>query len=158
MNKYDSGSNGTLYPRWVALTSFYHKCNVDLRTIEAILLRAQKLMPGWIGSIPICALGKRLLGLKEKWELSKDGNMLWHRGAGVVRRRVMKNLMKDYSKHSMRFDFDEIPESREARILTESLNTMNEQLKSSLYIAGQQMTLADVALATEVEQVRALIL
>lgn len=73
--------------------------------------------------------------------------------AGIVRRRVMKNLMKDYSKHSMRFDLEEIPEAREARILTESLQRLEEQLQRSTCIAGPEVSLADIALFTEVEQV-----
>ena len=76
--------------------------------------------------------------------------------AGIVRRRVMKKIMKDYSKHSMRFDLEEIPESREARILLKSLQIMDDHLARTPYFGGEKETLADLALCTEVAQLQVL--
>jgi len=72
--------------------------------------------------------------------------------AGIVRRRVMSKIMKDYSKHSMRFDLKEIPESREARILVDALKIMENQLSQTEYLTGSEPTLADIACACEIEQ------
>mmetsp|Transcript_4774 Transcript_4774/g.5896 ORF Transcript_4774/g.5896 Transcript_4774/m.5896 type:complete len:246 (-) Transcript_4774:136-873(-) len=72
--------------------------------------------------------------------------------AGIVRRRVMSKLMKDYSKHSMRFDLKEVPESREARILTGALDIMEQQLSQSTFLTGEKATLADIACSCEIEQ------
>lgn len=48
----------------------------------------------------------------------------------------MKAMMKDYSKHSMRFDFDEVKPERESRLLIKSLTMMEEQLKQSDFFIG----------------------
>jgi len=77
--------------------------------------------------------------------------------AGLVRRRVMAKLMKDYSKHSMSFDIKEIPESREVRILMESLKVLESQLENGGYVAGTSTpTLADIAIVCEIEQLEML--
>lgn len=91
----------------------------------------------------------------DKWLDWKHSNIRVG-GAGIVRRRVMKKIMKDYSKHSMRYDLEEIPESREARILLDSLKMMDDQLKLHPYITGQKETLADLALCTEIIQLEVL--
>ena len=71
----------------------------------------------------------------------------------------MKNLMKDYSQHSMALNFKEIPEEREARELMEALTMVNDQLtktKAFLVHGTGEPTLADMAVFEEIEQLRLL--
>ena len=65
----------------------------------------------------------------------------------------MAKLMKDYSKHSLRYDLVEIPEEREVRILLSSLQVLNDQLGKTKFLVGNEPTIADIAIATEIEQV-----
>jgi len=79
--------------------------------------------------------------------------------AGIVRRRVMKHLMKDYSQHSMALNFKEIPEEREARELMEALSVVDAALRKTKAFLVQDTTvptLADMAVFEEVEQLRML--
>lgn len=74
-------------------------------------------------------------------------------GAAGLFRRLALSKIGDLSKHSARFDLVEIPQEREERILTSSLQIMEEQLNKSSYIAGTEYaTLADIALITEIDQ------
>ena len=91
--------------------------------------------------------------------------MDWKHGAlrsgcsGIVRRKVMKKLLPDYSKHSMALDFVEIPESRQVREMLESLKIVEEQLsatKAFIVKGTTKPTLADIALFEEIDQLRIL--
>lgn len=75
--------------------------------------------------------------------------------AGIVRRRVMKNLMKDYSKHSMALVFKEVTEEREARLLVDALKVVEDQIKftNAFLVRGTNApTLADFAVFEEIDQ------
>jgi len=76
--------------------------------------------------------------------------------AGLVRRRVMANIMKEPIRHSLIYDLREIPESREERILMDALKVLEEQLAKADFLIGDNATLADIAIATEVDQLRLL--
>lgn len=76
--------------------------------------------------------------------------------AGVVRRAVFAKIMKDYSKHSMSYDIVEIPKAREERILMQSLELMEAQLGKTAFLVSAAPSLADIALFTEVDQLRVL--
>ena len=96
--------------------------------------------------------------LVDQWLEWKHGSL--RQGcAGIVRRRVMKNLMKDYSKHSMAQVFVEVKEEREIRQAQEALTILENQLSlTKLYIVQgtKEPTLADLAVFEEVEQMRML--
>jgi len=96
--------------------------------------------------------------LVEQWLDWKHGSL--RQGcSGIVRRRVMRHMLKDISKHSMAQAFVEIKEEREVRQLLEALDILEKQLAlTNLYIVGgtQKPTLADFAVFEEVEQLRLL--
>eukprot|EP00515_Schizochytrium_aggregatum_P010574 CAMPEP_0202082424 /NCGR_PEP_ID=MMETSP0964-20121228/19333_1 /ASSEMBLY_ACC=CAM_ASM_000500 /TAXON_ID=4773 /ORGANISM="Schizochytrium aggregatum, Strain ATCC28209" /LENGTH=247 /DNA_ID=CAMNT_0048650059 /DNA_START=35 /DNA_END=778 /DNA_ORIENTATION=- len=84
-------------------------------------------------------------------------NVLRPGAAGIVRRRVMRNVMKDISNHSMRFDLEEISEAREVRLLEEALRILEQRLSECPFVAGgDKPSLADIAIASEVDQLRLL--
>eukprot|EP00512_Aurantiochytrium_limacinum_P003978 CAMPEP_0171505042 /NCGR_PEP_ID=MMETSP0958-20121227/11961_1 /TAXON_ID=87120 /ORGANISM="Aurantiochytrium limacinum, Strain ATCCMYA-1381" /LENGTH=225 /DNA_ID=CAMNT_0012041059 /DNA_START=32 /DNA_END=704 /DNA_ORIENTATION=- len=65
--------------------------------------------------------------------------------------------ISDMSKHSARLDLEQIPMERDQRVLTSSLNIMEDQLNKTPFIAGtNHVTLADIALFTEVDQLQML--
>jgi glutathione S-transferase len=101
---------------------------------------------------------KKMRALVDQWLEWKHGSL--RQGcAGIVRRKVMKNLMKDYSKHSMAQVFVEVKEEREARQLIESLQILEDQLRQTkAYIVAEtkEPTLADIAIFEEVEQLNLL--
>ena len=66
--------------------------------------------------------------------------------AGIVRRRVMSKIMKDFSNHSMRFDLVEIPEAFCPD--TESQTSLTEQASCLLKarevrVFGESMQILD---------------
>jgi glutathione S-transferase len=101
---------------------------------------------------------RKVRALVDQWLEWKHGSL--RQGcAGVVRRKVMKNLMKDYSKHSMAQVFVEVKEEREARQVLEALQVLEDQLKvTKAYLVQntKEPTLADIAVFEEVEQLRML--
>jgi len=100
----------------------------------------------------------KVRALVDQWLEWKHG-ALRQGCAGIVRRRVMKNLMKDYTKHSMAQVFVEVKEEREARQVLEALQILEDQLaktKSYLVQGTSEPTLADLAVFEEVEQLRML--
>jgi len=79
--------------------------------------------------------------------------------AGTVRRRVMAKMTKDISKHSMSKVIVEVKEERELRQYVEALTVLENQLsKTKMFIVDgtKSVTLADLAIFEEVEQVRLL--
>ncbi|GBG28787.1 Glutathione S-transferase [Hondaea fermentalgiana] len=80
-------------------------------------------------------------------------NFLRPGACGLIRRRVMRHLLPDVSKHSMVWDLKEIPAEREERMLLDSLKVMDDQIAAGSYIAGtNSASLADIALFTEISQ------
>mmetsp|Transcript_13541 Transcript_13541/g.26114 ORF Transcript_13541/g.26114 Transcript_13541/m.26114 type:complete len:251 (-) Transcript_13541:91-843(-) len=78
-------------------------------------------------------------------------------GAAGVYRRLVLSKISDMSKHSARLDLEQIPMERDQRVLTSSLNIMEDQLNKTPFIAGtNHVTLADIALFTEVDQLQML--
>lgn len=97
----------------------------------------------------------KLAALVDKW-LDWKHTYLRPGACGVVRRRILINMIKDKKSHSMFQDFEEIKASREIRLLNESLNTLQEHLSRNQYLVGSSPTIADVALVTELDQMRLL--